>query len=71
MDQRAGYCYSLNASAARIWELMCHPIPVGSICSAVCGEFEVDPETCAREISEFLQAMQDSGLIFVTDAAVE
>lgn len=71
MDERAGYCYSLNASAAKIWDLIHTPTSVGSICAVLCEEFAVDPETCIQDVSELLSAMREAGLIRVTDAAME
>lgn len=71
IDQNAGYCYSLNASAARVWELILTPISVDSICVALCHEFAVDHETCLRDISDLLTAMRDAGLVKVTDAAMD
>ena len=71
MDERAGYCYALNASAAKIWDLILTPASVGSICGALCKQFAVDAEICLQEVSELLCAMQDAGLIKVTDATMD
>jgi hypothetical protein len=69
IDERAGYCYSLNASAARIWELAAYPVSVEEVCSILCAEFDIDSLTCAREVIEFLSAMRESGLVGIIDAA--
>jgi hypothetical protein len=71
IDERAGYCYSLNSSAARIWHLALTPTSVGEICAVLCKEFAVDHETCVRDVSELLFAMRDAGLIKVADAAMD
>lgn len=71
MDERAGYCYSLNVSAARIWELVATPTSVASICSALCTEFSVDPDTCQRDVSELLHEMLAAGLIRVSHASLD
>jgi hypothetical protein len=70
IDERAGYCYSLNTSAARIWDLIRNPASVGDICAILCKEFSVDRETCIRDVSELLSAMRDAGLIRVIDGPV-
>ena len=70
IDQNAGYCYALNASAARVWDLILTPTSVGSLCAALCREFAVDRETCLRDVSDLLTALREAGLIKVTDAAV-
>jgi hypothetical protein len=71
MDERAGYCYSLNVSAARIWSLAGSPTSVGSICAVLCREFTVDPEVCLRDVSELLSEMRAAGLVRVSDDAVD
>lgn len=67
IDESAGYCYSLNVSAARIWELMKAPVSVSAICSELSKEFAIDEETCSREVFSFLQSMHEAGLIRVSD----
>ena len=71
IDQDGGYCYSLNASAARIWDLIVTPASVGVICAALCKEFAVDHATCLRDVSGLLTEMREAGLIKVTDAAMD
>ena len=71
IDERAGYCYSLNSSAARIWHLALTPASVGEICTVLCKEFAIDHETCLRDVSELLLDMRDAGLIKVADAAMD
>ena len=69
MDERAGFCYSLNSSGARIWHLMQSPTSVGAMCSVLCREFEVDQQTCFEDVSEILKSMLDAGLVrLVADA---
>ncbi len=68
IDQQAGYCYSMNLPAARIWELIPQPTPVDEVCAALCREFSVDPQTCLEDVIQFLDAMQEAGLIQVRQA---
>jgi hypothetical protein len=65
ISQRMGYCYALNPSAARIWELIQAPVQVGEVCSALCSEFEVEPDVCYRDVVDFLFTMKTAGLIEV------
>ena len=69
MDERAGYCYSLNVSAARVWELIRIPTSVEYLCLTLCSEFQVDPETCLRDVTELLAELREAGLIKISDAA--
>lgn len=65
IDQRAGYCYSLNASAARIWELLAAPTSVSVICARLCSEFGLNEEQCRSDVVDFLMALADAGLVTV------
>ena len=71
IDQNAGYCYSLNAPAARVWDLIVIPMSVDSICAVLCKEFAIDYDTCLRDVSDLLAAMREAGLIKVTNAPVD
>ncbi|HWE50927.1 MAG TPA: PqqD family protein [Bryobacteraceae bacterium] len=70
IDEHAGFCYSMNASAVRVWELAANPRSVEDICAALCREFAVEPDTCAHDVVELLSAMRDAGFVKVTDAAI-
>jgi hypothetical protein len=67
IDQAAGYCYSLNSSAARIWELIPAPTRVSSLCAILCSEFSVSEEQCRADVLGFLTALADAGLVRVAD----
>jgi len=63
VDQEAGYCYALNSTGARIWELIASPTDMPSIRDLLCQEFDVDPDACLREIVEILSDMKAAGLV--------
>jgi hypothetical protein len=65
IDQRAGYCYSMNFPAARIWELIPLPTPVSSVCTILCKEFRVDEDQCREDVVNFLTVLADAGLVKV------
>jgi hypothetical protein len=67
IDEKAGYFYSLNESAARVWELVKNPVPVESICVRLCEEYAVDEITCREDLFQLLQSLQDAGLLEVKD----
>ncbi len=71
IDEHAGYCYSFNVSAARVWDLIGTPTSLGSICAELCVEFAVDPETCLREVSDILNEMRSAGLVQVSCATMD
>ena len=69
IDAQAGYCYSLNETAGRVWELMAVPMPVSAVCAQLRQEFAVDEATCLRETLALLQALCDAELAQVIDEA--
>ncbi len=68
IDAPAGYCYSLNESAGRVWELMATPVSFGALCAQLRKEFSVDEQTCLREVSALLRGLCDAGLVQYDDA---
>ncbi len=63
IDAQAGYVYSMNATASRVWELIDHPCTVGDVCSRLRQEFAVDETTCQREVLALLQSLHRAGLV--------
>lgn len=68
IDAQAGYCYSLNESAGRVWELIATPISLGAICAQLRKEFAVDEQTCVSQVSALLRGLCDAGLVQIGDA---
>ena len=67
VDAQAGYCYSLNETAGRVWELIATPMPVSVLCTQLRREFAVDEATCLRETLALLQALYVAGLVQAVD----
>lgn len=63
IDAKAGYCYSLNQSAGRVWELLAEPMSLSAICAQLSREYKVDEPTCLREVGAMLQALYKAGLV--------
>jgi len=68
MDDQSGFCYSMNAPAARIWELVQKPVKVSELCALLCSEFSVDQNACYQSTVDILLSMKEAGLITVSDA---
>lgn len=69
LDPAAGLCYSLNSTAARVWELIDSPTPVRVLCDELEREFAVDRPTAERDVVELLGRLRDAGLIEVGEGA--
>jgi hypothetical protein len=58
-----GTCYSLNPVGSHIWRMLANPIRVADICKALVLEYQVDPETCEREVLRLLAELRSEGMI--------
>jgi len=67
VDAQAGYCYSLNETAGRVWDLIATPMRFDAICSQLRKEYAVDEQTCRREVNVLLQGMLNAGLVQVAE----
>lgn len=68
IDSARGFCYSLNATAGRAWELMEQPITLAKLCAQMQSEFAVEEESCRTEISVIVTQLRAAGLVKVTDS---
>jgi len=58
----SGNCYGFNATATRIWALIEKPMAFGSVCAALCQEFEVDGHTCRSDTALLVSQLVREGL---------
>jgi hypothetical protein len=65
IDAQRGYCYSLNATAARIWDMIDQPTSLAALCDRLQMEYNVDKETCLRDTIALVSMLQASGLLQV------
>jgi len=68
IDPQGGYCYSLNDSAGRVWDLIASTTAVEAVCAQLCLEYAVDAAVCLNEVIKFLQDLHNAGLVSVQDA---
>lgn len=59
--------YEMNATAARVWELLSEGCDAAQMQARLLEEFEVAPETLDREIAEALHAMRQAELVIEED----
>ena len=63
MSVSSGSYLNLNESASWIWQLLAEPRKFGEICAAMEEEYDVDPETCRKEVSHLLEELATRGVI--------
>jgi hypothetical protein len=69
IDSQAGYCYSLNETAGRVWDLIAFPLSIEEICSRLRREYAVDEETCLKKVTTLIEALIEAKLVEVCEAA--
>lgn len=58
-----GTCYGFNLTATRIWALIETPKRLSQLERELTAEYDVDPQTCRRELREMLEELRGDGLI--------
>jgi hypothetical protein len=61
--------FQLDAVGKSIWEMLAKPLPVSTLCETLAQEFEVDLETCRRDVLAFLEQLREKDLIKVSGGA--
>ena len=69
LDLNSGIYYGLDIVGARVWTLIEHAVSVQTVCETIVSEYDVDPETCSRDVLAFVNEMSDIGLVEVSDGS--
>jgi hypothetical protein len=60
-----GLCFGFDSIGTRIWSLLEQPTKFGDICSTLLGEYDVDGETCRKEVAWLLAELARERLVVV------
>ena len=62
-----GKYYTLTRVATDLWKMLSEggPRPVSALCAQLTARYEVDDETCAREVLALLNRMASEGMVTV------
>ncbi len=69
LNVKRGIYYGLDPIGARIWNLMQEPRKVAEIQNTILNEYDVEPETCARDLASLLEKLLSEGLIEVLEGS--
>lgn len=61
----AGVYHGLQATGARVWQLIQQPTRVGDLRDAIVSEFDVDAARCEADLLELLQDLAAQGLLTI------
>jgi hypothetical protein len=62
-----GICYGLNKVGTVLWQQITGPVTIAEICAALLARYDIDAETCERQVLELLGEMQAEDLISVAE----
>lgn len=65
LDMTSGMYYGMDAVAGTIWNFLDEPRTIEEIQATVLAEYEIDPESCERDVMTFLEALKSAGLVEV------
>jgi hypothetical protein len=68
LDMERGTYFGLQDVGKAIWEALEEPTTIDAICADLMERFEVDEDTCRREVRSFLSQLKEHDLIEVRDA---
>ncbi|HEY9729167.1 MAG TPA: lasso peptide biosynthesis PqqD family chaperone [Chroococcales cyanobacterium] len=69
LNLKSGVYYGLNAVGGRIWQLLQEPRTVAAIRDTLLEEYEVDRDSCDRDLLAVLQELATAELIEVNHEA--
>jgi hypothetical protein len=69
LDIESGTYFGLRDVAKAVWDRLERPVTVEALCVELLEEFEVDPQTCRRDVDSFLADLDAKGLIDVDAGA--
>jgi hypothetical protein len=68
IDGEAGFCYSLNEVAGRVWQLIETPTTLREVCRQLSPHYAVDSATFQHDVVELVQQLKEYGLLRVVAA---
>jgi len=67
MSVRHGVYYRMNHVARRIFEWAATPVALREVRDRLLAEYEVDPDTCERDLDEYVRQLREQGLVEILD----
>jgi hypothetical protein len=58
-----GQSYGMEKVTANVWRLLEQPSDVDSICDQLARQYDVDPETCRRDVGQLIELFEQEGLV--------
>jgi hypothetical protein len=69
LDVDQGRYFGVSDIGNAIWGIIAQPTSIDDLIAALLQRYEVDEDTCRREVNAFLGELSDQGLLDVEDHA--
>ena len=66
-----GACYGFNVTATRIWAMIEQPRLLSQLQDELLEEYDVDRETCRRELVAMQTELEEDGLVELRTAPIQ
>ena len=63
LSMKDGTYYGLSDVGALVWDLVQEPISTGELVDRIVESYDVDRETCERDVSDLLREMASKSLV--------
>lgn len=67
LDAKRGFCFGLNRTGSRVWQLASNPTSIAEICAQLTASFDIEAATCEADVLELLAGLKSEGLISVVE----
>jgi len=68
LDPTSGRYFGLDGVGARVWEMLHTTTTLQSMVATITAEYDVDAETCERDLRALLAQLDEKGLVVIGDA---
>lgn len=69
LDVDAGKYFGLNPTASAVWNLLEEPHSLDELVTKLCERFDVDAETCSRDVAELVTGLCERKILLAADEA--
>jgi hypothetical protein len=65
MNIETGMYVSMNATGKSVWDILENPASISDILTALTKEYEIDAETCQKDVTPFIEQMIEKKILQV------
>ncbi len=63
---KSGKIFGMAETGKRIWDLLSEPLTFAVLTQKLVAEYDIDPEACANDVSDYLTELVKAGVVDVS-----